>query len=421
MQATSLQNSLTTMNKLNLVFFVHPSFFGSQSMPRYAQMLIEGMQSRGHNVTTLVPQPVFSKITLFSKLRKWFGYIDQYILFPMQVKKFVKSSNENTLYIFTDHALGMWMPLVEDGLMIVHCHDFLAQFSALDEIPENPVSKSGKKYQALIRKGFTKAKYFITVSENTKRDLYKLVANPVNVEVIYNALNKRFKPIKDYSELNKKVDRDVSGGYILHVGGNQWYKNRKGVIEIYTKWREKSNHTLPLILIGAQPNDLLLKAYQASAFKQDIYFLTGINDDLLTTAYSGATLLLYPSLAEGFGWPIAEAMACGCPVITNGKAPMSEVGGEAAFYISLQETPKDSFSATWTEEAAKLVEKVVALNNEEREQIKRAGFENIKRFDQEKMIDRIEANYYKTLNAQQESSKGAFKTESKREPNPVSL
>ncbi|WP_196991167.1 glycosyltransferase family 4 protein [Panacibacter microcysteis] len=409
------------MNKLNLVFFVHPSFFGSQSMPRYAQMLTEGMQGRGHKVTTLLPQPVFSKITLFNSLRKWFGYIDQYLLFPRQVKKFVKGCDDNTLFIFTDHALGMWMPLVKNRLMVVHCHDFLAQRSALGEIPENPVSSSGKKYQALIRKGFSSAKHFITVSENTKRDLYKFPVKPYTVEVIYNALNRRFTPAKDLSSLNDKVGKDLSGGYILHVGGNQWYKNRKGAIEIYTQWRAQSRHNLPLLLIGARPDESLLKVYEASSFKQDIYLLTGIDDTLLNTAYSGATLLLYPSIAEGFGWPIAEAMACGCPVVTTASAPMSEVGGEAAFYIPKKASGAEKETIAWSMECAEAVEQVVGLTLEQRRKAINAGFENVKRFDQQKMLDLTEAFYYKALRAYKNGNTETVAGEGKRSLHAVSL
>jgi glycosyltransferase involved in cell wall biosynthesis len=72
-----------------------------------------------------------------------------------------------------------------------------------------------------------------------------------------------------------------------------------------------------------------------------VHELAGVGEEDLRALYSRATLLLFPSLAEGFGWPVIEAQACGCPVVTSDRAPMTEVGGDAARYID----PEDSESA----------------------------------------------------------------------------
>ena len=61
--------------------------------------------------------------------------------------------------------------------------------------------------------------------------------------------------------------------------------------------------------------------------------LTNITNEDLRALYSKATALLFPSLREGFGWPIIEAQACGCPVFTSDRVPMTEVGGDAAIYL----------------------------------------------------------------------------------------
>lgn len=67
--------------------------------------------------------------------------------------------------------------------------------------------------------------------------------------------------------------------------------------------------------------------------------LTGVSDEDLRALYSTASLLLFPSLQEGFGWPIVEAQACGCPVATVNRAPMNEVAGDAAIYIDPENWP----------------------------------------------------------------------------------
>src|SRR5688500_18596866 len=66
---------------MNIIFFSHPSFLGSQSMPRFVAMLVAGMQRRGFRVDVLEPAPFFYRIPLPSPMRKWLGYIDQYLMF----------------------------------------------------------------------------------------------------------------------------------------------------------------------------------------------------------------------------------------------------------------------------------------------------------------------------------------------------
>ncbi|WP_299291105.1 glycosyltransferase [uncultured Mucilaginibacter sp.] len=385
---------------MNLVFFTHPNFLGHQSMPRFAKMLVVGMAKRGHQVEIWSPKPAFFNLPFPKAFKKWLGYLDQYLLFPLKTRTKLKASNPNTLFVLTDHALGPWLPLVANRPHVVHCHDFLAQQSALDLIPQNPTSFTGKKYQAYIRHGYSQAKNFISVSKKTQADLHQFV-NPSNINstVVYNGLNQTFEAIEPAiarKELSAKTGLDLSNGYLLHIGGNQWYKNRTGVIEIYDAWRSISNLTLPLLLIGELPDEKLLERIEQSAYKSSIYYFNNIEDQLISAAYSGASIFLFPSLAEGFGWPIAEAMACGCPVITTNEAPMTEVAGDAGFLISKQ--PQNSSNIkTWAQEAAKTVEKTVNLDFAERAKVVAAGIENARRFNTDLALNQIEKIYQNIL------------------------
>jgi glycosyltransferase involved in cell wall biosynthesis len=381
---------------LRIIFFAHPEFIHSQSMPRYARMLAAGMEERGHEVKVWQPSPFFYKFKAPSAIRKWLGYIDQYFIFPMQTRKRIKRLPPDTFFVFTDHALGPWVSLVKDRPHIIHCHDFLAQRSALGEFKENPVSLSGRLYQALIRKGYRNGKNFISVSDKTRDDLHQFLINcPPISEVVYNGLNQQFEETDvEYAKkmFGQKTGIDLSEGYLLHVGGNQWYKNRLGVIEIYNALLQQEDIKLPLLLIGTAPSEELKKAHELSSFKEQIYFLTNIDDQFLRLAYSGATAFLFPSLAEGFGWPIAEAMASGCPVITTNEKPMTEVGGCAAFFISRKPADKEQLEE-WTASSANVVKKVLQLAPEERQEIIQKGFTNIERFDPDSTLNRIEKIY----------------------------
>ena len=239
-------------------------------MSRYAKLLSEGMKHRGHEVEIWYPAGFFFHLPFSSTIKKWFGYIDQYIIFPIQVRRRLKKCSPDTLFVFTDQALGPWIPLVADRPHIIHCHDFLAQRSALGEFAENPVSWTGRKYQAFIRRGYRKGKNFISVSEKTKQDLlYFLETTASFSEVVYNGLTQPFvagDTEKIRKILSAKTKIDLNDGYLLHVGGNQWYKNRSGVIYIYDAWRSLNNKKLPLLFIGELPSKSLLKIYNQSPY-----------------------------------------------------------------------------------------------------------------------------------------------------------
>ncbi len=363
-------------------------------MPRFANMLIEGMQSRGHSVQIWSPNPYFYKLPFPATFRKWLGYIDQYLIFPAQVKRKLRLENKKQLFVFADQALGPWVPLVAHLPHVIHCHDFLAQASAMGQYKINPTSRTGKIYQKLIRDGYSKGRNFISVSRKTQDDLHKfLPAKPGVSEVVYNGLNQKYKllePIQAGTTFQNHIGIDIHDGFILHVGGNQWYKNRLGVIAIYNAWRSiKRMANIPLLLIGETPDSTLKDAQQASEFKNDIHFLVGITDDQVRNAYASASVFLFPSIAEGFGWPIAEAMASGTLVITTKDAPMTEVGGDAAFYIPNYNGDFDS----WAKESAEQLETVLNLSQSLKEDQKNRAFNHIKMFDAELAINQIEKVY----------------------------
>ncbi|WP_121809989.1 glycosyltransferase [Mucilaginibacter kameinonensis] len=381
---------------MRIVFFTHPSFLGSQSMPRFANMLTNGMQQRGHETEVWTPEAFLYNLGVPKSLKKWLGYIDQYILFPGQVRKRLKAYPAETLFVFTDHALGPWIPLVAKRPHVIHCHDFLAQQSALGMIAENKTGNSGKKYQRYIRSGYSKGKNFISVSVKTQTDLHQMLGSkPAVSEVVYNGLNQDFTSSEVSlvrMQLSKETNIDLSGGYILHIGGNQWYKNRVGVIQIYNAWRAKNDSKLPLMMLGVTPNPKIMAEYDQSPYKNDIHLLSGKSDLFVRNAYAGASVLLFPSLAEGFGWPIAEAMASGCPVITTGEAPMTEVGGDAAFYIPRQ--PQNAADLNeWLQTASNLLNTVLTSSAQQRTEIISKGFINVGRFDTDVTLNEIEKIY----------------------------
>jgi glycosyltransferase involved in cell wall biosynthesis len=307
------------------------------------------------------------------------------------------NESKDTIFVFADQALGPWVPLVHKRPQVIHCHDFLALASALDLVPENPTSFTGKVYQKFIQKGFSKGHHFISVSNKTQDDLTKYHLGEItSSEVCYNGLNRVFERL-DQNQSRKimgdYLHMNLSDGYIMHIGGNQYYKNRIGVLEIYEQFRLNNPVSIPLLMIGANPPNNLMKKYQDSKFKEDIHFILNLGDEFINQAYSGATCLLFPSIDEGFGWPIAEAMASGCIVITTNTAPMSEVNGEANDYSIPRKTPLIPANE-WAEICAKNISKVVYLSENKREKIVQVGLKSASRFDLKNSLDKIETIYH---------------------------
>jgi len=385
---------------MNIVFFTHPSFSDHQSMPRFAKMLTDGMKERGHHVQIWAPRAKFRQLVKTSFFKKWFGYVDQYVLFPRQVKKMLKSVHQDSLFVFTDNALGPWVPLVAERPHVIHCHDFLAQRSAKEEIEENKTSWTGKQYQNLIKSGYSQGNNFISVSQKTQQDLHRFLnRTPKISEVVYNGLNRNFKPGNIPTvrkELSQYFKMDLTKGFILHVGGNQWYKNRIGLLKIYDAWREISSNKLTLLCIGEAPNDIIFSKYLSSKFTSSIHFLKDVPDEMLKKAYVGASAFIFPSLDEGFGWPIAEAMASGTPVMTTNRMPMTEVTNGTGIAIDRMPFEKEE-QEIWAIESARKLESLIIMSPEQKQQMIKEQVQNAARFKKDTALDSIEDIYLQVL------------------------
>jgi glycosyltransferase involved in cell wall biosynthesis len=327
---------------------------------------------------------------------KWLGYVDQFVIYPGKLRKMVNQQPDNTLFIITDQALGMWVPCLAHRRHVIHCHDFLALKSALGEFPENPTCWTGRQYQRLIRKGFSHGKVFISVSEKTREDLHRFLPRvPKISEVVHNGLNHSFRPMElaERISLLKQVGVEISErGFIVHIGGNQWYKNRKGVLDIYRAYATFYPKPSALWMIGSPPTEQLLNLAASIPNPGKIHFLSGLTNEQVNAAYSHARVLLFPSLGEGFGWPVAEAMAAECPVITTNIAPLTEVAGGTARLI-----PRMPASGTeremWARSAAGILDEVVSLKESNWAKILHQGRLNAERFDTETALASYERIY----------------------------
>lgn len=379
---------------MKIVIISHPDFMRSKSMPLFARMLFDGCGAQ----EIISPTPFFYNLSNSTSLKKWLGYVDQYLIFPFVLKfKYIKCDRD-TVFVFADQALGPWVPWIKNRPHVIHCHDLMALRSALDEISENPTNFTGKIYQKFIRWGFSKGRNFISVSEKTRDDLHRLANICAHQSiVVHNGLNYPYCPLSlnDRMEILKKSCLPVEvRGMLLHVGGRQWYKNRRGVVEMYAAYAGSVSDPLPLWMIGPEDQESVLSAIKQVPPQGKVHIMSGLDSETLHAAYAHAVLMLFPSLDEGFGWPIVEAQACGTPVLTTDIAPMTEVGGRAAFY-HYRRTVENSL--IWAIDGGNLIIKILSMNYQERADIVEQGLNNSVRFNYKNAITSYLSLYQKAL------------------------
>jgi glycosyltransferase involved in cell wall biosynthesis len=387
---------------MRIVIFCHPPYLPSQSMPRFAEMLRSSFQALGHEVKLWAPHPRFHKLFAGHPYGKWGGYIDQYLIFPRRVREALAAEPADTMFVFADQALGPWVPLIKGRPHVVHVHDLLNLRSALGDDPGHVTSLSGRIYQRYIRRGFRLARHYISVSKKTREDLHRFGGvDAVTSEVVYNGLNYPYRPMPEPQALDTLRAAGLPappGGMLLHVGGGQWYKNKGGLIALYSRYVTETANPLPLWCIGPKPSPGIARMIRRIPAEGQVAFFQNLDNATLQAAYSYARVFLFPSFAEGFGWPLIEAQACGCPVITTDEAPMNEVAGDAARYIP-RLAPTADVDA-WAAHGARVLRELLALDPAERLEVVQRGYGWVKQFDSATAIARYLEIYQRILDVE---------------------
>ena len=356
-----------------------------ESMLRFAALLERELTARGHEVTLSQPAPFLGRVRRTdSSIHKWLGYVDKFVFYPAKLSSI--KTDFDVVHI-CDHSNAMYAKYLVDVPHIVTCHDVLAIRSALGEIPQNPVSGTGRKFQELILAGLKIAERIVCVSENTRLELLRVTGrNPNTVTVIYLGLNYPYSPAERDAALVRldKLGFDARTPYLMHVGGTVWYKNKLGVLQIFNRLqRQIAPNSMKLLMIGKALSPPLLQYISENDLENLIEKRTDLSNEDLRAAYTLSEGLIFPSLQEGFGWPVLEAQACGCPVFTTARPPMTEVGGDAAVYFD----PSDPIGSA----------QIIAQTLKDREAIRQRGISNSLRFNIEQMIQGYIAAYEQVI------------------------
>jgi glycosyltransferase involved in cell wall biosynthesis len=176
----------------------------------------------------------------------------------------------------------------------------------------------------------------IAVSEHTKRDLVELYGTPAQkIHVIYEGIDERFAPIGPPLVTTIRRKLGITRPYLLMVGTLEPRKNHAAALRALAQLKAEG-HPHCLVIVGGQ--GWLFDPIQALVgewgLADDVLFAGRVDDDDLPALYSGADCVLMPSLYEGFGFPVLEAMACGTPVVCSNSSSLPEVAGDAALMVN---------------------------------------------------------------------------------------
>jgi glycosyltransferase involved in cell wall biosynthesis len=269
---------------------------------------------------------------------------------------------EIDLFISTYHTI----PLTTPSIVLVH-----------DMLPE--IFNTDLSVMSLQEKSWSilHAAHYICVSHNTSCDLRKFFPRITadDITLAPNGVNPEFCPPDRERVIDFKKKYQIDKSFFLLVGNRYAsgsYKNAIHFFRAFTKLPDR--HKYSIVCVGG--NRSLEPELVELAGLTTVHMLSLVDPELIA-AYAGATALIYPSLYEGFGLPILEAMACGCPVITCPNSSIPEVAGNAALYIS----------GTDADELTTALAKV--LEPEVRSQLISAGLVQAQKFSWQRMAGQI--------------------------------
>lgn len=232
-------------------------------------------------------------------------------------------------------------PFARDGLDVAHIPHFNASLRNIKNLvitihdliylkfPESrPDLIKGIAVRPAISMAIRRADKIIAVSENTKRDIIKEFPDAEGkVEVVYEAADLCFEKITDIKRLSPiKEKHNLPDKFILFVGSLKKHKNIERLIDAYTDLKSKGiQHKLVIVGRYRPREQEILKKIKST----DALYIGEIPTEDLVVIYNLASLLVIPSLYEGFGLPVLEAMSCGVPVATSYAASLPEVVGDA--------------------------------------------------------------------------------------------
>ena len=278
------------------------------------------------------------------------------------------------------------LPLKKTRPTVVTIHDLIPI-----KFPQHfPRGIQGELKWQLQKYSLKSVKAIITDSLSSKKDILEYTGfSKDNIYSIPLAADKKFKIISNPKLKEVATKYSLTKDFILYVGDLNWNKNLPGLLKAYSSLDQDLN----LVIVGRaflnknlQERISLVNLVERLNLKSKINFLGFIPTDDLVAIYNLASVYCQPSFYEGFGMPILEAMACGCPVVLSKVASLPEIAGKAALFFNPE-----------VNEIAKALDKVLKDQNLRRE-LREKGLIQSRKFSWEKTARKTLNVYKKVIN-----------------------
>lgn len=272
------------------------------------------------------------------------------------------------------------VPIFYRGNMIVTIHD--TTHLILDEFLP---SKLAKIYASIMmRIAIKKAKVILTVSENSKRDLIKFFkVDEKKIIVTYlgvkeNIIEKTKEEVEYlYERFNIPRDKKI----LMYVGNLKPHKNLERLLHSFSQLKNKNDCTLLLVGKAFEKYNILENVEEELKIKQNVIHTGTVSEEELTDLYNLIDVFVFPSLYEGFGLPVIEALRCGTKVVCSNTSSLPEVGGNVVSYFN----PRD------INEMTKAIEKELEKTDTDEDRQKRIAW--AKTFDWKKTTEKVKETF----------------------------
>ncbi|HVT57225.1 MAG TPA: glycosyltransferase family 1 protein [Thermoanaerobaculia bacterium] len=231
------------------------------------------------------------------------------------------------------HSTHYVLPAVLTSRVVVTIHDIIHLL-----YPEFLPSRFAFLYaQRMIRRSLSRGDRIIAVSQNTKTDLVQhFEVDPGKIQVVYNGVEDSFRRRLPPAEIEHWLrSLELTQPYLLFVGNPKPHKNLDTVVQAYARARQLSPFTAQLVCAGNRSGSefKIRQRAQHLGIGDQVRLLGHVAQEALPALYQGATLFLYPTLYEGFGLPVIEAMASGVAVVTSNNSALKEIADGYAHLV----------------------------------------------------------------------------------------
>jgi glycosyltransferase involved in cell wall biosynthesis len=253
------------------------------------------------------------------------------------LQKKVRKSGRELVVLFSDLSLSPLALSLTGFNLAIFINDCISLRAARGDFAGFVEARSSTRFsQQIIYNGLLRIRNYIVPSQSTAEELRSFLGSATEAVVARYCPTNGFAPLAD-TELRGRLDalwRErgiVCPNYFLHVGRGAWYKNREGLLQMMRQLKARRNVCPALVFAGEPATAAEINFAHTHGF--DLYSFSDLTPDELQTLYGGALGLVFPSVAEGFGRPVLEALLCKTPVVISDAPALGELFGEAAALV----------------------------------------------------------------------------------------